>query len=104
MSVAAEKLIATKAAGKKTGELSFFSYVWKCVAGGEVAYFICLLGAFALERTAGGIQLHHTLFETLPGFTWLTPASVVLGAVYMFIFAFILGTYMVWMHNSSIKD
>lgn len=104
MSAAAEKLIVTKVAAKKMGELSFFSYVWKCVAGAEVAYFICLIGAFALERTANGTQLHRTLFETLPGFTWLTPASVVLGAVYMFIFAVIFGTYMVWMHNSSIKD
>lgn len=104
MSAAAEKLIVTKIVPKKRGELSYFSYVWKCVAGAEVAYFICLLGAFALERTANGSQLHHTLFETLPGFVWLTPASVVLGALYMFIFAIIFGTYMVWMHNSSINE
>lgn len=104
MSVAAEKLIVTRAAEKKSGELAYFSYVWKCVAGAEVAYFICLMGAFVLGRTADGTQLHNGLFETLPGFTWLTPASVVLGAVYMFIFAIIFGTYIVWMHNSSIKD
>lgn len=104
MSVAAEKLVVERSEKKKSGELFFFSYVWKCVAGGEVAYFLCLLGAFVLERTASGTQLHRTLFETLPGFTWLTPASVALGAVYMFIFAVIFGTYMVWMHNSSIKE
>lgn len=86
------------------GKLSLFSYVWKCVAGAEIAYFLCLLGAFALERTAEGTQLHHTLFETLPGFTWLTIGSVILGAVYMFVFAVVFGTYMVWMHNSSIKE
>lgn len=103
MSVAAEKLDVMKME-KKAGELSFFSYVWKCVAGAEVAYFICVLGAFTLERTSSGTQLHHTLFETLPGFVWLTPASVVLGAVYMLIFAVIFGTYMVWMHNSSIQE
>lgn len=104
MSVTAENLIGSKTAGKKAGELSFFSYVWKCIVGAEAAYFICLSGAFALERTAQGTQLHHTLFETLPGFVWLTPASVLLGAVYMLIFAAVFGTYMVWMHNSSIKQ
>lgn len=103
MSAVAEKFTGTRVGEGKNGELSFFSYVWKCVAGAEVVYFICLLGAFVLERSAAGTQLHHTLFETLPGFVWLTPASVVLGAVYMFLFAAIFGTYMVWMHNSSIK-
>lgn len=103
MSVTAETLIESKSDGHKAGELSVFSYVWKCGVGAEAAYAICLLGAIALDRTASGTQLHHTLFETLPGFTWLTPASVVLGAVYVFIFAVVFGTYMVWMHNSSIK-
>ncbi|MBX3295698.1 MAG: hypothetical protein KF762_08295 [Acidobacteria bacterium] len=102
MSVTAENLIRSKA-GDQAGELSFFSYVWKCVVGAEVVYFVCLLGAFVLERTANGGQLHHTLFETLPGFVWLTPASVLLGAVYILISAAVFGTYMVWMHNSSIK-
>ena len=104
MSVAAEKLATIKSESKKSGELSYFSYVWKCVAGGEVAYFLCLLGAFVLERTPSGVAMHHTLFETLPGFVWLTPASIVLGAVYMFLFAVIFGTYIVWMHNSSIVE
>lgn len=104
MSVAAEKLVENSVNRRKSGELSYFSYVWKCVAGAEVAYFICLLGAFALERTAAGVWLHHTLFETLPGFVWLTPASAILGALYIFVFATIVGTYGVWMHNSSIND
>jgi hypothetical protein len=104
MSTAAEKLIAIRTEEKKAGELSFFSYVWKCVAGGEVAYFACLFGAFIVDRTDSGAQLHRTLFETMPGFTWLTPTSVILGAVYMFIFSVIFGTYMVWMHNSSIRE
>jgi hypothetical protein len=104
MSVAAEKLTMPRAVIHRSGELSYFSYIWKCVAGIEAAYFVCLLGAFGLERTAAGIQLHHTLFETLPGFTWLTPGSVILGAVYMFVFAVIIGAYMVWMHNSSINE
>ncbi len=86
------------------GKLSLYSYVWKCAAGTEVAYFLCLFGAFILDRSAKGTELHHTLFETLPGFTWISIGSVILGAVYMFVFAVIFGIYMVWMHNSSIKE
>ena len=87
------------------GKLSFVSYVWKCVAGAEAFYVLCLLfGVFVLERSAKGMELHHTLFETLPGFTWISIGSVILGFVYMFVFAVIFGAYMVWMHNSSIKE
>ena len=104
MSTVVEKLTEGRAERHRMGELSYFSYIWKCVAGAQVAYFICLLGAFAVDRTARGEVLHHTLFETLPGFVWLTPASVLLGAVYMFLFAVVFGWYIVWMHNSSIRD
>jgi len=86
------------------GKLSLFSYVWKCVAGSEIVYFLCILGAFVVERTEKGTELHHALFETLPGFTWISVGSVILGAVYMFVFAVIFGSYMVWMHNSSIQE
>ena len=87
------------------GELKYFSYVWKCVAGSEILYFLCVFGAFVFDRsTTEGSQLHQRLFETMPGFVWLTPASVVLGAVYMAVFSTIMGTYIVWMHNSSIKE
>lgn len=85
------------------GKLSFYSYIWKCVLGAEAAYFLCLLGAFVLERSNEGTKLHHTLFETLPGFTWISFGSVILGATYMLVFAVIFGAYIVWMHNSSIK-
>lgn len=85
------------------GKLSYFSYIWKCVAGTEILYAICLAGAFIVERTAKGTELHNTLFETLPGFTWISFGSVVLGAVYMLVFAVIFGAYIVWMHNSSIE-
>lgn len=85
--------------------LSYKSYIAKCLIGIEVAYFICLIGGYmAIGRTAAGVQLHHALFETLPGFVWGSFGSVILGAVYMFIFALIFGTYMVWMHNSSLKS
>jgi hypothetical protein len=82
-------------------QLSLKSYGWKCVLGAEVAYFICLVGGLLPLRSAAGVELHHTLFETLPGFTWITTGSVILGAVYMFIFSWIFASYYVWMHNSS---
>ena len=86
------------------GKLSVVSYVWKCVLGWEVAYFVCLLGAFLMDRSSKGTELHHTLFETMPGFTWISIGSVILGSIYMLVFAIIFGAYMVWMHNSSIKE
>lgn len=82
--------------------LSLKSYVWKCVLGSEVAYVLCLIGGYLPWRTTAGTELHHALFETLPGFVWGSFGSIILGAVYMFIFAWIFGSYMVWMHNSSL--
>ena len=84
-------------------QLSLKSYGWKCVLGMEVVYVLCLIGGFLPWRSAAGIQLHHTIFETLPGFTWISFGSVVLGAVYFFIFAWIFAWYFVWMHNSSLE-
>jgi len=84
-------------------QLSLKSYGWKCVLGAEVAYAACLLGGLLPLRSARGIELHHTLFETLPGFTWLNLQSVILGAVYMLVLAWIFAWYYVWMHNSSLE-
>ena len=83
-------------------ELSTKKYSWKCVLGGEIAYTLCVLFGFLPLRSAQGIELHHRLFETLPGFTWISFGSFVLGAVYVFVFAWIFGAYYVWMHNTSL--
>ncbi len=82
--------------------ISLKRYGWLCVLGTEVAYFLCLFGGFFLLRSTRGIELHHTIFETLPGFTWISAGSVVLGAIYMFIFAWVFAWYYIWMHNSSL--
>ncbi len=82
--------------------LSLTRYRRLCVLGAEVAYFACLLGGLLPIRTTAGIDLHHRIFETLPGFIWLNVQSVILGAVYMFAFAWIFGSYFVWMHNTSL--
>ena len=84
--------------------LSFKRYGWLCVLGAEAAYVLCLFGGLLPWRTSRAIEIHHTLFETLPGFTWLTFGSFVLGAVYMFVFAWIFAAYMVWMHNTSLVE
>jgi hypothetical protein len=83
--------------------LSLKSYGWKCVLGLEVAYGLCLIGGFLSLRTASGTQLHRVLFETLPGFTWISLGSVLLGAIYMFVFAWVFAWYFVWMFNSSVE-
>ncbi len=77
-------------------------YAWRCVLGAEVAYVICLAGGYLPLRSARAIELHHTLFETLPGFVWGNPGSIVLGALYMFVFAWVFAWYYVWMHNASL--
>jgi hypothetical protein len=82
--------------------LSMKRYRWLCVLGAEVVYFVCLFGDFLPFRTPSAIELHHKIFETLPGFVWLNIQSVILGAIYMFVFAWIFGSYFVWMHNTSL--
>lgn len=85
-------------------QLSLKSYWWKCVLGAEVAYVLCVLGGFLPLRSAAGVQLHHTIFETLPGFTWISFGSFILGAFYILVFALIFASYFVWMHNSSLTN
>ena len=84
--------------------LSLKRYGWLCVLGSEVAYSFCILGGYLPFRTARGTELHDALFETLPGFTWGSPWSLILGAFYVFVFAWIFGAYTVWMHNTSLIE
>lgn len=83
--------------------LSFSSYVKKCVLGTEIAYVVCLAGGYLPLRTTRGMELHHALFETLPGFTWGSLGSMAWGAVLLALIAVVFGSYMVWMHNSSLE-
>ena len=84
--------------------LSLKRYRWLCALGGEVLYALCILGGFLPLRSVRGTELHHALLETLPGFTWINFSSVLLGAVYVFVFAWLFGWYIVWMHNSSLVN
>lgn len=76
-------------------------YGWLCVLGGEVVYFICLLGGYLPIRNVKALELHRALFELLPGFAWGSLTSILLGAVYVFVFSWIFAAYMVWTHNTS---
>lgn len=87
----------------KMGRLSLKRYGWLCVLGGEIVYFICLAGGYLPIRSSRAMELHHALFETLPGFVWGSAVSIILGVVYVFVFSWIFGAYMVWMHNSSLE-
>lgn len=82
--------------------LSLRRYGWLCVLGGEVAYVFCLASAYMPLRTGKGIELDRALFETLPGFVWGSVESTFLGAFYVFVFAWIVAAYFVWMHNTSL--
>ena len=85
-------------------KLSLKSYGWKCALGAEVVYVLCLLGGFLPFRSTQATELHHNLFETLPGFSWISFGSFILGAIYVFIFAWVFASYFVWMHNSSLTN
>jgi len=82
-------------------KLSYKSYGWKCVLGGEIVYLLCLFGGFLPLRSPVASALHHSLFEIFPGFTWVSTGSVLIGAAYIFAFSWIFSIYYVWMHNSS---
>ena len=56
--------------------LSLKRYGWLCVLGGEVVYGVCLLGGYLPFRNLKAQELHHLLFETLPGFTWGSISSI----------------------------
>lgn len=94
-------------------KISFKSYVSKCVLGAEILYAACImygftLGARVIDAVAGstdrinGAGLHHELFNLLPGFTWFSVESFIVGALDVAIFAVIFGWYMVWMYNTSL--
>ncbi len=82
--------------------LSLKRYGWRFVLGAEVAWFICLAGAYLPMRTARADEFHHTFFETFPGFVWGSAWGVVAGAFDVFVIAWAFAAWIVWMHNKSI--
>jgi hypothetical protein len=70
------------------------------VLGMEIFYVLCIIYGVLLSGKA--MELHHALFELIPGFVWGNPVSMVWGALYMGVLAWIGGWYIAWMHNASI--
>lgn len=85
------------------GKLSPTPYVGKCILGMEIFYVVCLL--YGAILTGPAKETHDFLWSIgIPGFTYLTMGSAIWGAVYLGILAAIFGSYMVWMHNTSMES
>jgi hypothetical protein len=80
--------------------LSKTKYSGLCVLGAEVFYVLCIAYGSLLSGKAR--ELHHALFELIPGFAWGNPLSMLWGAVLLGIFALVAGWYIAWMHNASL--
>lgn len=83
------------------GKLSVGKYASLCVLGGEIAYTACLV--YGTLLTGKAAELHHAIFELLPGFSWLGTGSFLAGAVTVAVWSGAAGAYIAWMHNASIK-
>lgn len=83
------------------GKLSIGKYAGLCILGGEVAYTACLL--FGTMLSGSKAELHHSLFELLPGFTWVSFGSWVIGGISIAIWSGAAGAYIAWMHNASLE-
>ena len=83
------------------GKLSIKKYSLLCLLGGEVVYIACLL--YGTMLTGRFAELHHSIFELLPGFTWLSFGSFVVGAVTVGLWSVLGGAYIAWMHNYSLE-
>ena len=75
-------------------------YASLCVLGMEIVYILCT--GYGLLLSGKAMELHHSLFELIPGVVWGNPVSMVWGAVLLGIFALIAGWYIAWMHNVSL--
>jgi Na+/serine symporter len=80
--------------------LSKTKYALLCLLGMEIFYVLCIIYGVLLSGKA--MELHHALVELIPGFVWGDPVSMVWGAAYMGVLAWIVGWYIAWMHNASI--
>jgi hypothetical protein len=89
MGVAREKAMLSKA-----------KYSGLCVLGTEAFYVLCV--AYGSLLVGKAQELHHSLFELLPGVAWGNPLSLLWGAVSLGVFALIVGWYVAWMHNVSL--
>lgn len=83
------------------GKLLIGKYAGLCILGGEIAYTACLLYGTTLSGKAA--ELHHSIFELLPGFTWLGFGSWIVGGISIALWSGLGGAYIAWMHNTSME-
>jgi len=83
------------------GKLSIKKYGLLCVVGGEIAYTACLI--YGSTLTGKFAELHHAIFELLPGFTWFGIGSFMAGAITIGVWSGLGGAYIAWMHNYSLE-
>ena len=76
-------------------------YASLCVLGMEIFYILCI--GYGLLLSSKTMELHNSLFELIPGVHWGNQASMVWGALYLAIPAWIGGWYIAWMHNVSLN-
>ncbi len=81
--------------------LSKTKYAARCVLGVEGFYALCI--GYGLLLSGKAQELHHALFELIPGSVWGKPVTIVWGALYVGIMAWIVGWYIAWMHNASLN-
>lgn len=82
--------------------LSLKRYGWLCVLGIEALYALCYFYGYFIP--ANLTNLHRSLFELLPGVYLGGVLGFLAGATDLFLFAWIVAWYMVWMHNYSLKN
>ena len=81
--------------------LSKTKYARLCVLGAEIFYVLCI--GYGLLLSGKTQELHHALFELIPGMVWGNPASMVWGAFYLAVVAWVSGWYIAWMHHVSLN-
>lgn len=79
---------------------SISSYALKCVLGMEIVYLLCMWYGPAF-LTGKELELHQTLFNTIPGYD-PSVQGVLLSALFVAVVAYIIGSYIGWMLNSSL--
>ena len=54
--------------------LSKTKYAALCLLGTEIFYLLCI--GYGLVLSGKAMDLHHSLFELIPGFVWGNPLSM----------------------------
>ena len=80
--------------------LSRTQYAVLCVLGMEVFYALCI--SYGVLLSGKSMELHHDLFELIPGMVWGNLLSMVWGALYVGILAWVGGWCIAWMHDASL--